>query len=183
MSNKKRTGRPSKYPLEFQRDAVAMVLDDGRSEPCSQIGFAAFDTVGGVAAEAIDVCSTLATASGRCVTDRCSQGHDTVGSLSHAPTAMAAEFDIGSGHHYLAEMKPFPNDRLAHLHHHDAGFRRGDDHRLTQSLQAAFGYLAHCDAVSHGEKFSTAIDLGRMGDGVRSHDRNVAEPGCLDKSA
>lgn len=32
MSNKKRTGgRPSKYPLEFQRDAVAMVLDEGRS--------------------------------------------------------------------------------------------------------------------------------------------------------
>ena len=31
MSNKKRTGRPSKYPLVFQRDAVAMVLDEGRS--------------------------------------------------------------------------------------------------------------------------------------------------------
>ena len=32
MSNKKRApGRPSKYPPEFQRDAVAMVLDDGRS--------------------------------------------------------------------------------------------------------------------------------------------------------
>ena len=31
MSNKKRTGRPSKFPLEFQRDAVAMVLDEGRS--------------------------------------------------------------------------------------------------------------------------------------------------------
>ncbi len=31
MSNKKRTGRPSKYPPEFQRDAVAMVLDEGRS--------------------------------------------------------------------------------------------------------------------------------------------------------
>ena len=31
MSNKKRTGRPSKYPLEFQRDAVAMVLDEGLS--------------------------------------------------------------------------------------------------------------------------------------------------------
>ena len=31
MSNRKRTGRPSKYPLEFQRDAVAMVLDEGRS--------------------------------------------------------------------------------------------------------------------------------------------------------
>ena len=32
MSNKKRApGRPSKYPLEFQRDAVAMVLDEGRS--------------------------------------------------------------------------------------------------------------------------------------------------------
>ena len=29
MSNKKRTtGRPSRYPLEFQRDAVAMVLDE-----------------------------------------------------------------------------------------------------------------------------------------------------------
>jgi transposase-like protein len=32
MSNKKRRpGRPSKYPPEFQRDAVAMVLDEGRS--------------------------------------------------------------------------------------------------------------------------------------------------------
>jgi transposase len=32
MSNKKRSpGRPSKYPPEFQRDAVAMVLDEGRS--------------------------------------------------------------------------------------------------------------------------------------------------------
>jgi transposase len=30
MSNKKRTGRPPKYPPEFQRDAVAMVLDEGR---------------------------------------------------------------------------------------------------------------------------------------------------------
>jgi transposase len=31
MSNKKRrAGRPSKYPPEFQRDAVAMVLDEGR---------------------------------------------------------------------------------------------------------------------------------------------------------
>jgi transposase len=32
MSNKKRIGgRPSKYPPEFQRDAVAMVLDEERS--------------------------------------------------------------------------------------------------------------------------------------------------------
>lgn len=32
MSNKKRSpGRPSRYPAEFQRDAVAMVLDEGRS--------------------------------------------------------------------------------------------------------------------------------------------------------
>lgn len=32
MSNKKRRpGRPSKYPPEFQRDAVAMVLDEGRA--------------------------------------------------------------------------------------------------------------------------------------------------------
>ena len=31
MSNRKRPrGRPSKYPPEFQRDAVAMVLDEGR---------------------------------------------------------------------------------------------------------------------------------------------------------
>ena len=31
MSNKeRRPGRPSKYPPEFQRDAVAMVLDEGR---------------------------------------------------------------------------------------------------------------------------------------------------------
>lgn len=32
MSNKKQSpGRPAKYPPEFQRDAVAMVLDEGRS--------------------------------------------------------------------------------------------------------------------------------------------------------
>ena len=32
MSNKKRLpGRPAKYPPELQRDAVAMVLDEGRS--------------------------------------------------------------------------------------------------------------------------------------------------------
>jgi transposase len=32
MSNRKRPrGRPSKYPSEFQRDAVAMVLDEQRS--------------------------------------------------------------------------------------------------------------------------------------------------------
>lgn len=32
MSNKKRSpGRPSKYPPEFQRDAVAMVHDEGHS--------------------------------------------------------------------------------------------------------------------------------------------------------
>ena len=32
MSNKKRSpGRPAKYPPESQRDAVAMVLDEGRS--------------------------------------------------------------------------------------------------------------------------------------------------------
>lgn len=31
MSNQKRTGRPSKYPPELQRDAVAMVLDEHRS--------------------------------------------------------------------------------------------------------------------------------------------------------
>ena len=32
MSNKKQIGgRPSRYPLEFQRDAVAMVLDEQRS--------------------------------------------------------------------------------------------------------------------------------------------------------
>jgi transposase len=32
MSNKKRVpGRPAKYPPEFQRDAVAMVLDEDRS--------------------------------------------------------------------------------------------------------------------------------------------------------
>ncbi|MFT3855547.1 MAG: transposase [Ilumatobacteraceae bacterium] len=32
MSNKKRLpGRPAKYPPEFQRDAVAMVLDESRS--------------------------------------------------------------------------------------------------------------------------------------------------------
>ena len=33
MSNRKRSrgGRPSKFPPEFRRDAVAMVLDDSRS--------------------------------------------------------------------------------------------------------------------------------------------------------
>ena len=32
MSNRKRPrGRPSKYPPEFQRDAVAMVLDEHRA--------------------------------------------------------------------------------------------------------------------------------------------------------
>ena len=32
MSNRKRPrGRPSKYPPEFQRDAVAMVLEEGRA--------------------------------------------------------------------------------------------------------------------------------------------------------
>ena len=32
MSNKKRLpGRPAKYPPEFQRDAVVMVLDENRS--------------------------------------------------------------------------------------------------------------------------------------------------------
>ena len=32
MSNNKRSaGRPSKYPAEFRRDAVAMVVDEGRS--------------------------------------------------------------------------------------------------------------------------------------------------------
>ena len=30
-SEKRWPGRPAKYPLEFQRDAVAMVLDEGRS--------------------------------------------------------------------------------------------------------------------------------------------------------
>jgi transposase-like protein len=29
--NKSRGGRPSKFPPEFRRDAVAMVLDEGRS--------------------------------------------------------------------------------------------------------------------------------------------------------
>ncbi len=29
-SEKRRPGRPAKYPLEFQRDAVAMVLDESR---------------------------------------------------------------------------------------------------------------------------------------------------------
>jgi transposase len=31
-------GRPSKYPPEFQRDAVAMVLDEGRAEVGRAIG-------------------------------------------------------------------------------------------------------------------------------------------------
>ena len=29
--NRRRAGRPSKFPPEFRRDAVAMVLDEGRS--------------------------------------------------------------------------------------------------------------------------------------------------------
>lgn len=39
MSNRKKTtlrGRPSKYPPEFRRDAVAMVLDEGR--PIADVG-------------------------------------------------------------------------------------------------------------------------------------------------
>ncbi len=39
MSNKKRTtarGRPSKFPPEFRRDAVTMVLDEGR--PIAEVG-------------------------------------------------------------------------------------------------------------------------------------------------
>ena len=39
MSNRKKTavrGRPSRYPPEFRRDAVAMVLDDGR--PIADVG-------------------------------------------------------------------------------------------------------------------------------------------------
>ncbi len=38
MSNRKKRvrGRPSKYPLEFRRDAVAMVLDEGR--PIAEVG-------------------------------------------------------------------------------------------------------------------------------------------------
>ena len=31
IGRKRRPGRPAKYPPEFQRDAVAMVLDEGRS--------------------------------------------------------------------------------------------------------------------------------------------------------
>lgn len=38
MSNRKRTspGRPSKFPPEFRRDAVAMVLDENR--PIAEVG-------------------------------------------------------------------------------------------------------------------------------------------------
>lgn len=39
MSNRKKTtprGRPSKFPPEFRRDAVAMVLDEGR--PMAEVG-------------------------------------------------------------------------------------------------------------------------------------------------
>lgn len=37
MSNKRKSrGRPSKYPPEFRRDAVAMVLDEGR--PIAEVG-------------------------------------------------------------------------------------------------------------------------------------------------
>jgi transposase len=39
MSNRKGPrGRPSKYPPEFQRDAVAMALDEGRAEAARAIG-------------------------------------------------------------------------------------------------------------------------------------------------
>jgi transposase len=34
--SKRRVGRPSKYPPEFRRDAVAMVLDEGR--PIADVG-------------------------------------------------------------------------------------------------------------------------------------------------
>ena len=37
MSSKRKSrGRPSKYPPEFRRDAVAMVLDEGR--PIAEVG-------------------------------------------------------------------------------------------------------------------------------------------------
>jgi transposase len=38
MSNRKKTtsGRPSKFPPEFRRDAVGMVLDEGR--PIAEVG-------------------------------------------------------------------------------------------------------------------------------------------------
>lgn len=36
MSKRKTRGRPSKYPPEFRRDAVAMVLDEGR--PIAEVG-------------------------------------------------------------------------------------------------------------------------------------------------
>ncbi len=36
MSNRKSRGRPSKYPPEFRRDAVAMALDEGR--PIAEVG-------------------------------------------------------------------------------------------------------------------------------------------------
>ena len=39
MSNRKKTtprGRPSRFPPEFRRDAVAMVLDEGR--PIAEVG-------------------------------------------------------------------------------------------------------------------------------------------------
>lgn len=35
MSKKKRTGRPSKYPPEFQRDAAGIVLDEYLRQPQS----------------------------------------------------------------------------------------------------------------------------------------------------
>ena len=47
MSNRKKTtsrGRPSKFPPEFRRDAVGMVLDEGR--PIAEVGRAIGVNVG-----------------------------------------------------------------------------------------------------------------------------------------
>ena len=36
-SKKRRPGRPAKYPPEFQRDAVAMVLDENDPRPIAEV--------------------------------------------------------------------------------------------------------------------------------------------------
>lgn len=141
----------------------------------------------GLGAETFHIGGTLATAPCSCITDRRSQGLDTVGSLPHAPPAMAPEFNIGSSHHHLPEMKPLANDRLTHLHHHDAGLRRGHDDRIAQPLQTALGDLAHGNAVGRGQEFRTSFDLsgacGRLlRNGLEGHRDNLPGSGCLDKS-
>jgi len=141
-------------------------LDDSRLQGCSQVRFVALDVASGLCAQLLDLRSTLTTASRCCVTDRRRKGRNTICPLSHAPTAMAAQLDVGAGHPHFTEMEPFPNDGLTHLHHHDATLGRSNDHRLTQSLEAELGDCSDCNVVGDGEKLRTTFDLGRVADGL-----------------